>query len=486
MKGLALALCLLAARALSASCVSGTDIFCPLDNSTTSTCGNNMTWSGTPSYTTSNAPSPNTYWAALSAANYVYASSTAMSATQGMVQYVFRTGSDVTTTQFVSSARATGTGAYRWLDIYITAGGLNFYNATPSLAGGLGAVSTNTTYYIQVNWSASGVRIYKGTSTTLSQVYTSGSSVLSTSPTLYGFYIGHSPDLALDTTGMNVGQYRQSTTAGSGTWIVEGADTPTPTPNWTATPTPTISPTQVPCNTPVVRVQQFGDSFQLGVDCDKAETGNISVAARADFINAMTYWYGRTTSMVSSTGDYGGYLCNNKTQAVSGQTTTVQLSLFSAQLDSGLTAPNSRLDVVWLGGGTAGQILGETAATISSNWNAMMDIVYAKSPAILIVLVNPAWNPSYSRSVTNEAWNTSMGYARGKGYRVVGYDPYPTLGENTSYICADNLHPTHGAQMIVGQQMAIVVNNALSDSGTLSPYTNQPQSRFITPTWWGM
>lgn len=482
MKALCLLLALIAGNAWGA-CTGNTDIYCPIDNSVTSTCGDDLTWSGSASYTTSNAPSPNTYWATATGGTYLIASSTGvMSATEGYIQYVFRTGSDITTTQFVSCAKATGTGSSRWLDIYITAGGINFYNLTPGLAGSLGALATNTTYYIQANWSASGVRIYKGTAkNSLSQVYTSGSTVLSTSPTIAGSRLGSSQDLGLPITSGNYAQYRQGTVAQSGTWVEEGADTPTPTPNWTATPTPTISPTQVPCATGL-RIQQFGDSFQLGTACDATEAGIVGL--RDTLINDLSFTYGRPGEFISSTGNYGGRLQCNYTQAVSAQTTTVMLANMPAQLAS-MTSPYSYNDIVLIGGGTAGQILGENATLISDNWNDMMDLVYAKSDKILIVLINPAWNPTQDVSVTTAAWNTSMAYGIAQKYRILGYNSYGTLGVDSANVCPspDGLHPTHAAQIAMGHALAAAIHGFLGGTSFLSPYVKS-RGNFMTPLLW--
>lgn len=235
------------------------------------------------------------------------------------------------------------------------------------------------------------------------------------------------------------------------------SNTPTPAGTLTNTPTRTITttvtPTPVACATGRLRIQQFGDSFQLGANCDAAEVG--TVGARADVINTLRFTHNINAEFVSSTGNYGGILECNYTNAISAQTTTVQKNNFAAQLASGLTAPNSIYDVVFLGGGTAGEILGESSGTISSNWNDMMDLAWAQDEDILVLLINPAWNPSYSYTTTYDAYVTSKAYGLASGKPFWYYDPVATLGQNQAlYVCPGDFHPNRLAQVIMGQGLA--------------------------------
>lgn len=235
--------------------------------------------------------------------------------------------------------------------------------------------------------------------------------------------------------------------------ITTPTSTPTATMTFTATLTPTITPTQVPCGA-IIRIYQIGDSFQLGNGCAQTEAGEVGL--RPDLINDLQFKYGRSAYMLG--GDYGaGQIACNRTDAVSGQTTATELAGLLVALPTRFPTPTAN-DVVLIGGGTAGEILGESGATITANWDAMMDTIAARSRRIKMVLINPAWNPSYDYTLTYTAWQNSIQYARSKGYNVAAFDPVKILGKDVNNVCAnDSLHPRHMAQVAMGHGLAQVV-----------------------------
>lgn len=463
----------------AASCATGTVDYVTLDNSTTATCGSSMTWSGSASYTTTGAPAPNTYWATCTSSTYVYDGNGGLGTT-GSAEFVFRVD-DVSQVPFVSGANATGANSYRMMDLYIYSGALSFYNANPGMAGTIGSVSSGVTYWFGVNWSPTQTRFYLSTTSAANSTPSLTVGAMTYPGSFLGLWLGAQPQIGGTAAGnVHFAQYRQSTVERAYFPTIDGGPTATPTPNWTATTTPTVTPTPVACFTGL-RLQQFGDSFQLGTSCDSAQVG--TVGARATIIDDLEFVYNRPAQFVSSTGNYGGILLCNYTNAVSAQTTTVQKNNLPTQLLAGLTPPNSYNDVVLLGGGTAGEILGETTAIISANYNTMMDDITAQSPKILIVLINPAWNPSYSYATTYDAWVASLAYGKSKGYRVIGYNPEPTLGQNVSNVCPapDSLHPTRQAQIIMGHEIAALINQFFGGGLSLSPYLQNPWNTWMAP-----
>lgn len=482
MRHILLAVLLCASRLSHAACAGGTDSENLFDNSLAAVCGAAASQVGTITYTTSNAPSPNTYWAVVDSSNHPYNNGgTTLSSTTGSVEYVFRTGSDVTTSQFVSSAIATGTGSYRWMDIYIIGGALYFYNATPSLAGTISAVSANTTYWIGINWDSTSTRFWIGTtSTNMTQVLTSG--VLSTSPAIQGFTLGYSAALGLPMSAGNFAQFRMSSVTRSSFPTVDGGPTATPTPNWTATVTPTITqtatitPTFVACGNKV-RIGQWGDSFQQANGCANLEMGEVGL--RPWLINDLTYLYGQPSYLVGQF-PYGSDPLCPYSNAVSGQPTGTMLTSVITNVPIYFANPTAN-DVILLGGGTAGEITGETSAQIQANWSAMMDFINGYSSKIHIVLINPAWNPTYSYATTYNAWVGALAYGRSKGYNVVPYNSVTTLGMDTANVCPDNLHPTLSAQVAMGHDLARVVYLALTGTAPLAPYVQNIRNTWMTP-----
>jgi len=246
---------------------------------------------------------------------------------------------------------------------------------------------------------------------------------------------------------------------------VFATNTPTFTPSHTptATPTPTVTPTQVPCGD-VLSISQFGDSFQQGNGCAATEAGALT-GLRPYLIDTLQTRYGRPSTMVSPFGSAGGRLACNKTNAVSGETTTQILT--RVQDYEALNHPvSSRNNVCMLGGGTAGWILGERSIDYQATQkNACMDVIYANDPQTLIVLINPLYNPTTDTVITDGAYRASLAYAQSKGYRVVGYDPNLTLPNTGTlgnpWICSDDLHPNNSAQVVMGQEIAALIHQAM-------------------------
>ena len=235
---------------------------------------------------------------------------------------------------------------------------------------------------------------------------------------------------------------------------------------------PTSTPTQVTCGN-TVRIAQFGDSFQLGNGCAAGDTGGINIGLRPWLIDTLQQAYGKSAYMIG-TDQGGNRLTCNKTDSESGSITGQILVKVRTAVPTYFTTPTTN-DVVILGGGTAAQIVGETAAIISANWNTMMDVVNSHSPAINMVLVNPAWNPSYAFTFTNAAWTSSLAYGQAMGYRIAGYDPHATLGEDADNVYEDNLHPKIAAQETMGVELAAVLDEEIDNTSTVTPtYTNTP------------
>ena len=473
-KALALAL-LIWPRLGFAACAAGTLDYNTLDNTLNAVCGNTLTQSGTVPFTTSGSPpSPNTYWAGpFTGPNYAYVLDGSISPTLGTLEGVFRTGSDVTTGQAVSGIRGGG----RWGETYISSGTLYFFNLTPGIALTYGGVSANTTYYYGHTWSSSGVDLWLGTTPANCTLVAHSALVPNTGAAITGATYGYNADLGSGPFLGYLAQMRLSNVRRTSIPTNDSPATATPTPNWTATATPTRTPSPVPCGT-VNRIVQYGDSFQVGFGCAPTLDGSRYIA-----VNDLQVINGRSVAM-AGVGTSGVYLECPYTDAVSGYTTAQILALMQTRLHSELPSPTMN-DVLWLGGGVAGQILGESASTIAANWAAMMDYWAAWCPGP-IVLVNPAWAPGYDFTVTNAAYVSATAYARAQGYNFANYNSFYSLSVNASaYVCPspDSLHPNEAALKIMGHAIAVTINAALWTKTITPTYTiSATLTRTPTPT----
>lgn len=479
-----------------AFCESGTSFYMLLNNSLADNCGgaSGSQVGTTVYYSGGTPPSPNTYQAGpFDDSNYPYNyPAGGVSEVTGSVELVYTAGSDVSSAGTLFSSNDSH---LRWVEIYVYGGGLHMWSSSVPWIVDLPAVTSGHSYRLAVGWDSGGTYAYMGTTQSTNIALVGTGPALPTGGTGLGWDIGRNHGTAMPLTSGYISQFRYNTVTRATYPSNDTAPTWTPTPAWTATATPTAtntptitqtftaSPTQVPCGNKL-RLWQTGDSFQLGNGCAATEAGQVGL--RPVLISDLSYVYGRSAFFVGGTSSGSDPACP-LTDAVSGQTTATQLAGVVANIPTRLSTPTGN-DWVLLGGGTAGEILGESSATITANWDAMMDTVNAWSSNVHMVLINPAWNPSYSYATTYNAWVNSMAYAVSHGYKVTGYNSVtqsvPPLGQNTANVCTnDNLHPVHLAQVAMGHGLAAVMNGAIGPpTATVTPTRTPSRTPTLTIT----